>query len=326
MTVRIPVVMMCSSGRADQWVSHLPDTHRPRDVTAMSDTDLLAAEFEEHRDRLTAVAHRLLGSRAEAEDAVQEAWLRVSRADSSDVDNLAGWLTTVVARVSLNQLRSRTSRREDPLDDAPPPRLHAVPDPADEAVLADSVGLALLAVLDTLAPAERLAFVLHDLFDVPFEEVAAIVERSPAAARQLASRARRRVHGASPVGPAVARRREVVAAFLAASRDGDFGALLAVLDPDVELRADAVSVAMGGPALVRGSSALAEFMSGRARAVRLALIDGNPGAVWSLRGEVKVVFAFTVEDDLVTAIDLIADPERIASFEVVSLAQRGPAN
>src|SRR4051795_3555435 len=167
MTVFTPDVMMCSSGRADQWVSHLPDTHRPRDVTAMSESDLLAAEFEEHRDRLTAVAHRLLGSRSEAENAVQEAWLRGSRADSSDVDNLAGWLTTVVARVSLNQLRSRTSRREDPLDDAPSRHLHAVPDPAEEAVLADSVGLALLAVLDTLGPAERLAFALHALFAVP---------------------------------------------------------------------------------------------------------------------------------------------------------------
>src|SRR4051812_22615378 len=199
MTVPIPAVMMCSSGRADQWVSHLPDTHRPRDVTAMSESDLLAAEFEEHRARLTAVAHRLLGSRAEAEDAVQEAWLRVSRADSSEVDNLGGWLTTIVARVSLNQLRSRTSRREELLDE-PPANLHAVPDPADEAVLADSVGLALLAVLDTLGPAERLAFVLHDLFDVPFEEIAPIVDRSPAAARQLASRARRRVPGAQPAG------------------------------------------------------------------------------------------------------------------------------
>jgi len=300
----------------------------------MTTPEWLAGQFEQHRPHLRAVAYRMLGSAGDAEDAVQEAWLRLSRDDRSDVENLGGWLTTVVARISLNMLRSRATRREEPLDDVGAETAaplgaapgSAGPDPEQEAMLADSVGLALLAVLDTLTPAERLAFVLHDLFDVPFEEVATIVERSPAAARQLASRARRRVHGASPVGPDVARRREVVAAFLAASRDGDFGALLAVLDPDVELRADAVSVAMGGPALVRGSSALAEFMSGRARAVRLALIDGNPGAVWSLRGEVKVVFAFTVEDDLVTAIDLIADPERIASFEVVSLAQRGPAN
>src|SRR3954451_6948926 len=242
MTVRIPVVMMCSS--VCGFVGpHPSDTHRPRDVTVVSEKDLLAAEFEEHRDRLTAVAHRLLGSRAEAEDAVQEAWLRVSRADSSEVDNLAGWLTTIVARVSLNQLRSRASRREDPLGDAPP-HLHAVADPADEAVLADSVGLALLAVLDTLGPAERLAFVLHDLFDVPFEEIAPIVDRSPAAARQLASRARRRVRGAEPADDA-ARKRQVVAAFLAASKGGDFTALLELLHPEAVLRADAAAMAMG---------------------------------------------------------------------------------
>src|SRR3954466_10581125 len=322
MTVRIPVVMMCSSGRADQWVSHLPDTHRPRDVTAMSDTDLLAAEFEEHRERLTAVAHRLLGSRAEAEDAVQEAWLRVSRADSNEVENLAGWLTTVVARISLNQLRSRTSRREDPLDDAPPSHLRAVPDPAEEAVLADSVGLALLAVLDTLGPAERLAFVLHDLFDVPFDEIAPIVDPPPAAARQLASRARRRVRGAEPADDA-ARKREVVAAFLAASKDGDFTALLELLHPEVVLRADAAAVAMGSDATeVRGATGVAQFLSGRARAARLVLVDGAPGWVWSLRGTPQVVFAFTVEDGGVTAIALLADPEPRAGLELQPLSQR----
>src|SRR3954449_2000742 len=322
MTVRIPAVMMCSSGRAVQWVAHLPDTHRPRDVTAMTEKDLLAAGFEEHRDRLTTVAHRLLGSRAEAEDAVQEAWLRVSRADSSDVDNLAGWLTTVVARVSLNQLRSRTSRREEPLDDAPPRHLHAVPDPAEEAVLADSVGLALLAVLDTLGPAERLAFVLHDLFDVPFEEIAPIVDRSPAAARQLASRARRRVRGAEPVDDA-ARKREVVAAFLAASKGGDFTALLELLHPEAMLRYDAAAAQMGAPAgsatELHGADAVAAFLSGKARAARLVLVDGAAAWVWSLRGEPKVVFAFTVEDGLVTAIDLIADPDRLAAFDIESL-------
>src|SRR5919205_3366571 len=227
----------------------------------MSEDDLLAARFEEHRDRLTAVAHRLLGSRGEAEDAVQEAWLRVSRADSSEVDNLAGWLTTIVARVSLNQLRSRTSRREDPLDEIPPPHLHAVPDPADEAVLADSVGLALLTVLDTLGPAERLAFVLHDLFDVPFDEVAEILDRSPAAARQLASRARRRVRGAE-LPDAPERRREVVAAFLDASRNGYFSALLELLHPEAVLRSDAVATRMGSEAEVRGATAVARFLSG----------------------------------------------------------------
>src|SRR3954449_9594569 len=321
MTVRIPVVMMCSSECVFVG-SHLPDTRRPRDVTVVSAEDLLAAEFEEHRERLTAVAHRLLGSRAEAEDAVQEAWLRGSRADSTGVDNLAGWLTTIVARVSLNQLRSRTARREEPLDDTPPARLHVVPDPAEEAVLADSVGLALLAVLDTLTPAERLAFVLHDLFDVPFDDIAPIVDRSPAAPPQLASRARRRVRGAEPADDA-ARKREVVAAFLTASREGDFTALLELLDPEAVLRADAAAVRMGSDAVeVRGATGIAEFLSGRARAARLVLVDGAPGWVWSLRGEPKVVFAFTVEDGLVTAIDLLADPERLAAFDIQPLRQR----
>jgi RNA polymerase sigma-70 factor (ECF subfamily) len=287
----------------------------------VGEEDLLAAEFEQHRDRLTAVAHRLLGSRAEAEDAVQEAWLRVSRADSGEVDNLAGWLTTVVARVSLNQLRSRTTRREEPLDDAPPARLHVVPDPADEAVLADSVGLALLAVLDTLAPAERLAFVLHDLFDVPFEEIAPIVDRSPAAARQLASRARRRVRGAEPADDA-ARKREVVAAFLAASKEGDFTALLELLHPEAMLRYDAAAANMGSAENLRGADAVARFLSGKARAARLVLVDGAPGWVWSLHGEPQVVFAFTVEDGLVTAIDIIGDRERVAGFDLEFLPQR----
>jgi RNA polymerase sigma factor (sigma-70 family) len=287
----------------------------------MSGSDVLAAQFEEHRDRLTAVAHRLLGSRAEAEDAVQEAWLRVSRAGTAEVENLGGWLTTVVARVALNQLRARANRREAPLDDAPPPRLHAVVDPAEEAVLVDSVGLALLVVLDQLAPAERLAFVLHDLFDVPFDEIAPIVDRSPAAARQLASRARRRVRGAE-LPDATQRRREVVAAFLDASRNGDFTALLALLHPEAVLRSDAVAARMGAAAEVRGAAEVAQFLSGRARAARLVLVDGTPGAVWSLRGTPKVVFAFTVEDGVVTAIDLLGDPERLAALDLQPLKQR----
>ncbi|MFD2091719.1 sigma-70 family RNA polymerase sigma factor [Blastococcus deserti] len=287
----------------------------------MSEIDVLAARFEEHRVRLTAVAHRLLGSRAEAEDAVQEAWLRVSRAGGAEVENFGGWLTTVVARVALNQLRARTNRREELLDDAPPARLQAVTDPAEEAVLADSVGLALLVVLDTLAPAERLAFVLHDLFDVPFDEIAPIVDRSPAAARQLASRARRRVRGAE-LPDATERRREVVAAFLDASRSGDFTALLAVLAPDVVVRADAVAVRMGAEAEVRGATRVAEAYAGRARAARLVLVDGVPGAVWSLRGTPQVVFAFTVEDGVVAAIDLLADPETLAGLDLQPLPQR----
>jgi len=287
----------------------------------MSGHEVLATQFEEHRDRLTAVACRLLGSRAEAEDAVQEAWLRVSRAGSAEVDNLGGWLTTVVARVALNQLRARANRREDPLDDAPPARLHAVADPAEEAVLADSVGLALLVVLDQLAPAERLAFVLHDLFDVPFDEIAPIVDRSPAAARQLASRARRRVRGAE-LPDATERRREVVAAFLDAARNGEFSALLELLHPEAVLRSDAVATRMGSEAEVRGATAVARFLSGRARAARLVLVDGVPGAVWSLRGAPQVVFAFTVEDGVVTAIDLLAAPETLAGLDLQPLGQR----
>ena len=287
----------------------------------MTGDDVLAARFEAHRDRLTAVASRLLGSRAEAEDAVQEAWLRVSRAGSTEVGNLGGWLTTVVARVALNQLRARASRREDPLDDAPPARLHALADPAEEAVRADSVGLALLVVLDQLAPAERLAFVLHDLFDVPFDEIAPIVDRSPAAARQLASRARRRVRGAEPPD-ATERRREVVAAFLDAARNGEFSALLELLHPEAVLRSDAVATRMGSEAEVRGATAVARFLSGRARAARLVLVDGVPGAVWSLRGTPQVVFAFTVEDGIVTAIDLLAAPETLAGLGLQPLGQR----
>ncbi|MGY1763493.1 sigma-70 family RNA polymerase sigma factor [Geodermatophilus sp. SYSU D00779] len=289
----------------------------------MTGDDLLAARFEEHRDRLTAVAARLLGSRAEAEDAVQEAWLRVSRAGTDGVDDLRAWLTTVVARVALNQLRARTHRREDPIDDAPPARLHAVADPAEEAVLADSVGLALLVVLDRLTPDERLAFVLHDLFDVPFDEIAPIVDRSPAAARQLASRARRRVRGAE-LPDAAERRREVVAAFLDASRNGEFSALLELLHPEAVLRSDAVATRMGSAAEVRGATAVARFLSGRARAARLVLVDGVPGAVWSHRGTPQVVLAFTVEDGVVTAIDLLAAPETLEGLDLQPLGQRQP--
>jgi RNA polymerase sigma factor (sigma-70 family) len=291
----------------------------------MSEHDWLAERFEENRPHLRAVAYRMLGSSAEADDAVQEAWLRLSRAGASDVENLAGWLTTVVARVALNMLRSRTLRREEPMDPpasgqpvAPPPD---GTDPEHEAVLADSVGLALLVVLDTLTPAERLAFVLHDMFAVPFEEIAPIVERSPVATRQLASRARRRVQEAGPGDPPgeISRRREVVAAFLAASREGDFDALLTMLDPDIVLRADNAAAQMGADAEAIGPRAVAGIFSGRAKALRPALIDGAPGAVWTYRGETRVVFAFTFTGGTITAIEQIADPERIARFEVTPL-------
>jgi len=256
---------------------------------------------------------------------VQETWLRLSRAGVGGVENLGGWLTTIVARVSLNMLRSRTLRREEPIDPpatgqpvAPPPN---GTDPEHEAVLADSVGLALLVVLDTLTPAERLAFVLHDMFAVPFEEIAPIVERSPVATRQLASRARRRVQEAGPGDPPgeISRRREVVAAFLAAAREGDFDALLTMLDPDIVLRADNAAAQMGADAEAIGPRAVAGIFSGRAKALRPALIDGAPGAVWTYRGETRVVFAFTFTGGTITAIEQIADPERIARFEVTPL-------
>jgi len=291
----------------------------------MSEHDWLAERFEENRPHLRAVAYRMLGSSAEADDAVQETWLRLSRAGVGGVENMGGWLTTIVARVSLNMLRSRTLRREEPMDPpatgqpvAPPPN---GTDPEHEAVLADSVGLALLVVLDTLTPAERLAFVLHDMFAVPFEEIAPIVERSPVATRQLASRARRRVQEAGPGDPPgeISRRREVVAAFLAAAREGDFDALLTMLDPDIVLRADTAAAQMGADAEAIGPRAVAGIFSGRAKALRPALIDGAPGAVWTYRGETRVVFAFTFTGGTITAIEQIADPERIARFEVTPL-------
>jgi len=285
----------------------------------MDEHDLLADRFETHRPHLKAVAYRMLGSAAEAEDAVQEAWLRLSRTDTTDVANLAGWLTTVVARVSLNMLQSRRTRREDPVGQELPDSEDVV-DPEHEVVLADSVGLALLVVLDTLAPAERLAFVLHDMFAVPFDEIAPIVDRTPAAARQLASRARRRVQGTETVSGQVAsdqsRQREIVSAFLAASREGDFDALLAALDPDIVLRADRVAVQMGADAEVRGAAEVARTFSGRARGAKLALVDGLPGLVWSMGGEPKVVFAFLLADGKVAGIELLSDPETLAALEL----------
>jgi RNA polymerase sigma-70 factor (ECF subfamily) len=284
----------------------------------MDDSTWLADRFEAHRRHLHAVAYRMLGSASEADDAVQEAWLRLSRSDTSDVDNLAGWLTTVVSRVCLNMLQSRKTRRESPLDaGGDPVDLPAadLPDPADEVVLADSVGSALLVVLETLSPAERLAFVLHDLFAVPFDEIATIIGREPAAARQLASRARRRVQGAS-VASDPTRQREVVRAFLAASRSGDFAGLLAVLDPDVVVRADGATVSMGANAEARGAGAVAEAFAGRARAARPALIDGLPGLVWMVDGSPKVVFDFTVVGDKVVAIEMLADAALLAGLEL----------
>ncbi|RKN49569.1 sigma-70 family RNA polymerase sigma factor [Micromonospora endolithica] len=286
----------------------------------MDGTDLLAERFEAHRRHLRAVAYRLLGSAGDADDAVQEAWLRASRAGADGVDNLGGWLTTIVARVSLNMLQSRRARREDPADLTP--EVGTTAGPEQEAELADSVGVALLVVLETLTPAERLAFVLHDLFALPYEEIGPIVGRTPTAARQLASRARRRVRGAT-VAPDPVRQREVVAAFLAASRGGDFAALLALLDPEVVLRADAAAVASGATPEVRGAHAVAETFSGRARAARPALVDGLPGAAWLVGGEPRVVFRFTLAadpaGDRIVAVDLIADPEKLTLLSLTFL-------
>jgi RNA polymerase sigma factor (sigma-70 family) len=294
----------------------------------VTENELLAARFEQHRTRLRGVAYRMLGSLAEAEDAVQEAWLNVSRAGDDGVRNLGGWLTTVTARVCLDMLRSRVSRREEPLGERPEPtmsRAEAVDpeavDPEQEAVLADSVGLALLVVLDTLGPAERLAFVLHDMFAVPFEEIAAVVGRSPAATRQLASRARRRVQGADPVPRAhLSRQRAVVEAFLAAARGGDFDALVAVLDPDVVLRVDAGAV--GAAPEVHGASAVAgqalTFSRG-APFARAALVNGTVGFVVAPLGRLRVAFGFTIADDRIIGIDVVSDARRLGGLELAVL-------
>jgi len=291
----------------------------------MDEHTWLAERFEENRGHLRAVAYRMLGSQSEADDAVQEAWIRLSRSDTSGVENLRGWLTTVVARLCLDMLRSRTARPEEPLEGgahAPEPIASgdAGIDPEHDALLAESVGLALLVVLQTLAPAERVAFVLHDMFDLPFDEIASIVGRSPAAARQLASRARRRVKGATTAPDAdLARQRQLVDAFLAASRGGDFAALLAVLDPDVVLRADAAAVQMGAAPEVHGAAAVAETFSGRARAARAALVDGAVGLVWAPGGRPRVVFGFTITRGKIVAIDLIADHVRLGQLDLVVL-------
>jgi RNA polymerase sigma-70 factor (ECF subfamily) len=309
----------------------------------MADNDWLAAAFEEHRDHLRAVAYRLLGSMTDADDAVQDTWLRLTSADTSEVANIGGWLTTAVARMSLNMLRSRRHRQEEPVGDSWPGAAELAAgagpaagpgrtgpagpggDPADEAVLADSVGLALLVVLDTLTPAERLAFVLHDLFAMPFTEVAAVLGRSGEATRQLASRARRRVRGAP--GPdraaGLARQREVATAFLAASRGGDLSALVALLDSDVTLTADAAAAPSGKPVLLRGADMVARgalASSGRAGHSRLALVNGAVSIVFAPAGRLQAVLALTVSAaHRITAIDVIADPGRLQRLKLAVL-------
>jgi RNA polymerase sigma-70 factor (ECF subfamily) len=289
-------------------------------------TELVARRFEAERPRLKGLAIRMLGSASEADDVVQEAWLRLDRADPETVDNLRGWLTTVVARLCLNVLQARRTRREQPLETSTSAAreggVAAEPGPEDETLIADAVGPALLIVLDTLTPAERLAFVLHDVFAVPFDEIAPIIDKTPAATRQLASRARRRVQGVRPRADETrARRQAIVSAFLAASREGRFEELLRLLDPEAVIRADATAVRMGGVAAeVRGARGVAGTFSGRAHALRLALLDGLPGLIWTLRGEVKVAFAFTIEADRVTGIEMLADPERLSVLSVEPLA------
>ena len=293
----------------------------------MTESEWLAEGFEQNRTRLRAVAYRMLGSLPEADDAVQEAWLRLSRSDASGVDNLRAWLTTIVARVCLNVLRSRNTRREELIGvNVPDPVLSRVDgtNPEDEALLADSVGLALNVVLDTLAPAERLAFVLHDMFAVPFDEIAPMVGRSPDAARQLASRARRRVRGAAvhAPDPDIGRQREIVDAFFAAARRGDFDALVAALDPDVVLRSDGgtaypeVSVVLHGPAAVVNHGLR---IHDPAALLRPVLVNGAAGAVVILHGQPVAVVGITVSRGKVAAIDIIADPERLRRFDLASL-------
>ena len=286
----------------------------------MDEDDWLAGRFEASRPRLRAMAYRMLGSLSDADDAVQEGWIRAAGGGASAVDNLEGWFTTIVARVCLDMLRSRKSRREEPLDlqDA------AVADgPEQEAMLADSVGLALLVVLDTLAPAERVAFVLHDTFGLPFGQIAAITGRSPAAVRQLASRARRRVQGTASVpGSRLARQRKVAEAFLTAARGGDLDALLAILDPEVVLYADAAAAPSGAPATLRGAAAVARgarAASVRSRYSRVALVNGTPGIVWAPRGRLRLVLAFTMTDDKISRIEVIADPARLETLDLAVL-------
>jgi RNA polymerase sigma factor (sigma-70 family) len=312
-------------------------------------TDWSAADFEAHRAHLRSVAYRMLGSLNEAEDAVQESWLRLSRTDTGDVRDLRAWLTTVVSRVCLDMLRARATRREDPLDvRLPDPVVTRVDDdPAEHALLADSVGIALLVVLDTLPPAERLAFVLHDVFAVPFEQIGPILDRTPAAAKQLASRARHRLRSAparpgattadggpaaaSPAGPVVssspadlARQWTVVDAFLAASRDGDFEGLLAILDPDVVLRADAGTGPFGPSVLIRGAReviAQAQRFASLSRFARPVLVNGAPGFLVVRDGESLALLAATVQNDKITEIDILADPVRLRELDLVGLVE-----
>lgn len=290
----------------------------------MDEPHALAEQFERNRTRLRSVAYRMLGSMGEAEDAVQEAWFRLSRADAAEVGNLAGWLTTVVARICLDVLRSRSSHREEPLDaeGAPEPIADAAADPERATVLADSLGVALLVLLEALAPAERVAFVLHDMFDMPFDQIAPIVGKSPVAVRQLASRARRRVRGASASGDAnPVRRRQIVNAFLEAARGGSLEGLLALLDPHAVVRADAGAQRFGAQPETRGAEAIASVFARRASGALPALVGGQPGLAWAPSGKLRVAMRFTITGGRVAAIDLIADPRLHRQLNVTLLAE-----
>jgi len=293
-------------------------------MVAVDDHEWLAQQFDQRRAHLRAVARRMLGSASEAEDAVQEAWLKLNHADTREVANVGGWLTTVVARLCLDMLRSRNSRREEPLGQRADVPSDEAPD-ADLA-MAEALGPAVLVVLDMLAPAERVAFVLHDMFDMSFEEIAPIVVRTPAATRQLASRARRRIRGAPASDSDLEQHREIVSAFLAASRAGDFQRLVEVLSSDVVLRADELAVRTaagreqhGAPRLaaeVRGAQLVADVFKGRARGATTAVIDGEAGAVWAAGGQVRSAFVFTFEEGRITTIDLVMEPTRLAELDV----------
>ncbi|MFZ2101032.1 MAG: sigma-70 family RNA polymerase sigma factor [Oricola sp.] len=290
----------------------------------MDENKLLAEEFEANRAHLRKVAYRMLGSRTEADDAVQEAWIRLGRPGIGEIGNLGGWLTTVVARICLDMLRARKARREEPIDDGFEPPVEAVAaygDPESEIVLTDSVGLAMLVVLESLSPAERIAFVLHDMFDLSFDEIGPIVGRSTEAARQLASRARRRLRMAQEI-PATdrARQRRVVDAFLAASRGGDFEGLLAVLDPDVTFRADEAAARLGSSAALRGAEAVAKAFDGRARFARPVLVDGAPGVLVERDERVLLVLLLAFEGDRIAGIEAVADRVRLSGFEISPLS------
>ena len=290
----------------------------------MDVSDRLAGRFDASRPRLRAMAYRMLGSLTDADDAVQEGWLHAARGGADDVANLEGWFTTIVARVCLDMLRSRKSRREEPLDPIDAAVAGYEQGPEQEAMLADSVGLALLVVLDTLPPAERVAFVLHDTFGLPFGEIASITGRSPDAARQLASRGRRRIQGTGPdtdpaAGARLARQRQVAEAFMTASRGGDLEGLIAVLDPDVVLHSDATASPSGAPLTVHGAAAVAggaRAASARSRYGRIALVNGAPGLIMAPRGQLLVALAFTFSGEKISQIDVVADPDRLAQLDL----------